>query len=256
MTANVTDADLEDRLRRTLVAVAATVDTTQRHADPTCTLVRSHSQTGRRPARPRTVVGAAALGATTLLLAAGAILSSNPDVLTRMPDDILQRGSVDGDTWYMIPEPGTDMCGQQWPGVRVFFGSDNIINVDELGGGGMSYRAHDHETAGCVRAAGPEDLLDPTAVSIGFMNTEEDPTRGTWVGTIGVHPDITSLVVTSPGQVPQRLTTVAVPDDPTGPRYTVFTVPYGGRDYGVELRDAEGALVAKLTESLPYNPIQ
>jgi hypothetical protein len=132
--------------------------------------------------------------------------------------------------------------------------SNNIINVDEMHGGSISYQAHEHESAGCVRAAGPADLLDPTAVSTSFMNTDDDDEpKGTWVGMIGVHPDVTSLVVTSPGQAPQRLTTAAVPDDPTGPRYTVFTVPYGGRDYGVELRDAEGALVAKLTESLPYN---
>lgn len=250
MTTDLADHDLEDRLRRTLNAVAQTVGTTGWRTATTAGPA-GDQPTVRRGPRRKTVVGAAGLGVTTVLLAAGAVISSNPDVVTQLPpEDVLQSGAVDGDTWYMVPARLRDLCGRRFPGVEVLLASRNVINVNEAHSGGMSYREHDM-VHGCARPAGPADLLDPRVISIGFMNTEHDAEDGVWVGTIGVHPDVTSIVVTSPGDEPQRRRTVAVPSDPAGPRYTVFSVPYEDRSYSLALHGADGRLLARSTETTP-----
>lgn len=81
------------------------------------------------------------------------------------------------------------------------------------------------------------------------MRTGDDD--GSWVGMIGLHPDVTALVLTTPGQAPRQIPTIAVPRDPHGPRYAVFIIPENDVDYRLQLRGGDGGLIAQLLESVP-----
>jgi len=97
MTNLLTGLELDQRLRRTLRAVADTVETVE--TEPAAVATR------RRPGR-RALFGLGAV-AIDVPLAAGAMIRIGPEYVHRIPpEDVIVAGSVDGDRCWMVEGQG------------------------------------------------------------------------------------------------------------------------------------------------------
>lgn len=213
----LTDAELDQRLRQTLRAVAATVEG-ESSAAP---------RRRRRPGR-RTVV---ALGAAvvTLPLAAAAIIGIGPEYVDELPPDhVVVAGSVDGNRYWMVEAFHKNECGQPEPGVELVVEHSNLVGR-EWNTLGLSY--------GEPRMSGgsPDAGWCGYDVSAALADPALSYAGGTFVGdtfvrVMAVHPDVTAV----------RLSVREVTEDITvhpvdGAGYAAVEVPADSAAYTVEL---------------------
>ena len=213
----LTDPELDQHLRRTLQAIAATVDEQTPAA----------SRSRRCRARP-VIVGLAAV-AVAVPLAAAAVVGLGPEYVDTMPpDDVVVAGDVDGRRYWLVQSFHTDACGLPVPGVELVLEESNLIGR-EWNTAGISY--------GEPRAPGSGGRTEGCGydVSAAMRNPAVSYSGGifsgdTFLQMYAVHPDVSAVRVTIGGSSQ----VVAVhPVDGAG--YAVFEVPPDAATYTVEL---------------------
>lgn len=207
------EPELDEHLRRTLRAVAATV------GEPV-TPARK-----RRPARRRALVGLGA-AAIALPLAAGAILGIGPEYVDDLPPDhVVMAGRVDGTRYWMVESFHTDNCGDPATGVEIVAEDANILGR-EWSTVGVTYGDPEPLDAGDPCAYDVSTALADPALSYSSGVFVGDALL--WVGA--VHPDVTAVRATIDGaaqEVPVHLL--------DGAGYYVVEVPPDTTTYRVEL---------------------
>lgn len=113
------DTELDQRLRRTFSAVAATVDT-----DPVPWAV----QPQRR--RRRWVIGAG-IAVVAVPLAAAATIGFGPEHVDRIPpENPLLSGTLDGERYWVVDAFHTDTCDRPMDGVELLIQESNIVGQE------------------------------------------------------------------------------------------------------------------------------
>ncbi len=210
MTQQLTELELDQHLRRTLRAVAATVEAE----------ARATPRPRRRPRR-RLMVGLGAI-AVAAPLAAGAVIGFGPEYVDQIPpDNVIVAGSVDGDRYWMVESFHTDACDQPTPGVELVVEQSNIIGR-EWNTQGVSYG--ETPASGCGQDVS-DALADPSLSYSGGSFVGD-----TFLLLYAVHPDVTAVRVTTDSATQEvevhRL---------DGAGYAVFEVPPETTQYTVEL---------------------
>lgn len=204
------ELELDEHLRRTLRAVAATVE------------AGSIAAPKRRRTGRRVMVGLGA-AAVAVPLAAWAVVGVGPEYVDEIPpDNPIVTGSVDGSRYWMVEAFHKDDCGKPFPGVELVVEDRNII--------GREWDTH-LITYGNLAMEGCR--YDPPS------NRGAEPSRwdssaalvdGTFVWVAAVHPDVTGVRVTIDGSSEE----VEVhPVDEAG--YAVYEVPEDIMTYTVEV---------------------
>ncbi len=248
----LSDAKLAARVTAALTAIAETVTEHEATPDgPAAPPLQGPTTPRGRSRRASRAAALTVLAAATLSVAAAAYVRVGPEFVDKLPPkDVMQQGTVDGDTYFMVPSFHTDICGRPMPGVEIVTASRNAVG-GEWDTSGMSYGGKD-PVDGCVPPADPAAPTDtePTRYDLGFSRAGADEDRA-WLGAIGVHPQVTELDVTVPGYPARSLATVPIPSQPAGPRYAVIALPLNSRDFVLVLRDRNGRQVARYDETLP-----
>jgi hypothetical protein len=221
------DDRLEEHLRTTLRAVAATVEVTP---------VRGRSVR-------RTVKVAAGAVALTLGAAAFVAVRTGPEYVDRLPvENALVSGEATGTRYWLVPSFHRDACGRPMPGVEIVVESLNQRG-QEWNTGGFSLGESTHASDDC--APRPDPVLPPpgdAVVGVSMRLGEDDSKTADWAFTAAVHPTVTSVRLTVDG-VARDLPTVPRPDDPDGARYTMTPVGVKTQTYSVTLLRADGSVV-------------
>ncbi len=229
----LTDPELDVHLRRTLQAVAATVE-----AEPTVAPKR------RRPGR-RIMVG---LGAVVIAVpvAAGVFYGVGSEYVDEIPpDNVIVAGSIDGNRYWMVESFHKDECDEPVPGVELVAEESNILG-QEWNTMGVSY--------GEPRPFGSGGQLGRCGydVSDALADPAQSYSGGSFVGDafmwlMAVHPDITAVRLTIDGSTQN----VAVhPLDGAG--YAVLEVPADSTQFTVELLiDDEAVPGSKESREVP-----
>lgn len=205
----LSEPELDERLRRTLREVAATIEVAP-------SPVRQ-KRTGLR----RSLVGLAALAVVAPLTAA-AIFGSGPEYVDKLPpDNVIVAGSVDGHRYWMVESFHTDMCNDRMPGVEVVVEDQNTPG-QEWDTHGLSYG--EPRAGGCgYDVAG--SLSDPS-----LSYSDGSFVDQTYLEVYAVHPDVTAVRVTVNGS-----TQVVDVHPVSGAGYGAFEVPPGSTEYTVSL---------------------
>lgn len=229
MTTNLSGPELDERLRRTLRAVAATVGDQSTFAP------------GRRRRGRRILVGFGAV-AIAGALAAGAFYGVGNEYVDKMPpDNVIVAGSIDGDRYWMVESLHTDSCGEPMPGVEIVSEESNIIG-QEWNTMGVNYGEPRRLGGGQCGFELSEALADPALSYSGGMFVGD-----AFVWVVAVHPDITAVRLTIDGAAKE----VAV-HRLNGAGYCVMALPEGTVGFTVALL-IDGQLVpgSKETRSVP-----
>ena len=193
----MTGPDLDEHLRRTLRAVAATVA-----GEPA---VEHESQRSRR----RMWVGLGAV-AVAVPLAAGAFYGVGSEYVDKIPpDNVIVAGSVDGNRYWMVEAFHKDVCGKPTPGVELLLEDSNLV--------GQEWNTH-LITYGNVKGCNydiSDELANPSQWDRSGALVDD-----TMIWVVGVHPDITAVRATVEGS---RQTVPVHRVDGAG--YAVFEVP-------------------------------
>jgi hypothetical protein len=237
----MTEEHLEAHLRRTLHAVAGTVTDEARPLAP--------APPRRRPVRRggRLVFAAAGLaGASGLGLVAWDRWEDGE--IRRIPTEkaVMQGRAAEGGAWWLLPS--AELHPQACPSSVEMVSAARNRSGDEWNTGGVVYGELVDPRQPC-----PDQrpwLADPTRFSLGSSSLgtssdgwDEDSAVG-WFGTF--HPTVARLRVTDRAGTTSVVDTVALPDDPDGPRFAAFTTPPGASEGTVvELLRADGSVVAE-----------
>ena len=216
---HITDSDLDLHLRRTLQAVAATVQEVPDVAAST----RRH----RRGRRMLLGLGSIAIAVP---LTTGAIALFGPEHVDQLPPgDVIVAGDIDGERYWMVESFHRDVCGQLMAGVEVVVEERNLIG-DEWSTTGYSYGEPlpPSNDGGEVGRCGydPTEALSNPALS--FSGGTKVGDAFLWV--YAVHPDVTAVRVIMDG---------VTQDEPVHPvdgaGYALIELPEGTSSYTVEL---------------------
>ncbi len=233
-TKHLTEPELDQHLRRTLQAVAATID-----GEPTAAPKR------RRLGR-RTMVG---LGAVTIAvpMAAGAFYGVGSEYVDKIPpDNVIVAGSIDENRYWLVESSSTDDCGNPEPGAELVVEDRNILGrewntlgitygdprIVRRGGQIMGWCGYDVSDA----------LADPARSDSGGSFVDD-----TFLLRYAVHPAVTALRVTIDGST-QRIEVHSL----NGAGYAIFEVPADSAQYTVELLiDGEVVPGSRETRAVP-----
>ena len=223
------DPDLDQHLRRTLRAVAASVEVHPRPLQAATTA----SPPARWKARRRALLALVAAG--TAAVTAAAVVRSGPEYVDHLPPDgVILTGKADGLRYWMVESFHDDNCGRPFTGVEVVAEDRNLIGQEwdttgygygEVGRNGCGYDA----TAA---------LADPARSFSG----------GTFVGdafvaVYAVHPDVDAVRLTVGGS--GRDIAVHRVD---GAGYALLELPPGTTDYTVSLLDGDSVVPGSTDE--------
>jgi len=225
----LSEAELDERLRRTLRAVALTIE----EVPPTKSLKR------RTPRR--TMVGLGAV-VVAIPLAAGAVIGFGPEYVDKIPPEgVIVAGSIDGDRYWMVEAFHTDFCDNPEPGVEIVIEDSNIMG-QEWSTIGVTYgQPRWQDDGGWCGYDRSRYLGDPSRSNSGgvFMGD-----AFLWAG--GVHPDVTAVRATIDGTAEQ------VEVHPwKGAGYYVIEVPPDTTEYTVELL-IDGEVVPGTSQTRPF----
>lgn len=207
---HLTERELDEHLRRTLHAVAATVD-----GKPAGT--RESARRHRLGRRLSIGLGA---GAVAIPLAAGALFGMGPEYVDELPPkNVLVAGSADGSRYWMVESFHKDPCGPV-PGVELVAEENNFIGR-EWNTVGVTYGT---EGAGCGFDVA-QALTDP-ALTYSAATFVGDA----FIRAVAVHPDVTAVQLTFDG------TTKTIRVHPVdGAGYALLELPPGTSHYSFEL---------------------
>jgi hypothetical protein len=209
------DHQLDQHLRRTLAAVAATV-----HEDPT-----DHAVALSDPSRPRRrlrlLVG---VGATiaAIPLAAAAVVRIGPEYVDRIPPtDPIVSGSLDGERYWVVDGRERPGCEDSPSGVQLIVEEHNIVGQEwDTVGSVFGEPAPD----GCV----PRPADDPPAYTYYSDSGWRAGDAMLWIGAL--HPDVDHVRVSLGGGEPFDAETF----EHEGGTYYVLEVPPGTATFTVD----------------------
>lgn len=230
----LSDADLDDRLRRMLSAVAARVEDTA--ADATAPSNQKRSPVGRA-----TAVVVAAAGLTVSLAAAAVILNGSEYVDRIPPAGAIASVTLDGETTWMVDAFHPDGCGGTTPGVELIAESRNRVG-GEWDSIGVMYGDYRFGTCRLDRSAW---LSDPARYDVTGNHD-----RSGWTLVAAVHPQTTAVRVTLDGET--RLLPVHVRD---GGGFALFAVPSDVRTATTELVRGDETVPGSRRELDPRRPM-
>lgn len=162
------DPELDQRLRRTLAAVAATVD-------------EDLSPVRKPRRRHRRLAIAAGATIAAVPLAAGAWVQFGPEYVDRIPPaNPIISGSLDGERYWVVDSFHTDSCDQPMPGVELIIEESNILG-QEWNTHGVAYGEPGTDDCGLRQPA------DPSATY--YYDAGSQVGGGmVWMGAL--HPDV------------------------------------------------------------------
>lgn len=242
MTRTLTDAELADRVRTTLVAVADAVpgERTTGRSGP---LVPP----GLSPRRRRAV--AAGGGLAALALVAFANLPMGGEYVQELPPpDAIGEGEVEGVRFWLVPSFHSDPCGEPMGGVELVSGAANKVGM-EWRTGAMAYGDHIETGSGCSRLEQERWLRDPSRAAFDWMRLGADD-DGPWGGMFAVHPQASRIVVQSRGLPTRTVDAQPRRDAPQGPRYAAVGLPEDAGVVTITALDAAGRELATETTDL------
>lgn len=244
-----TDAALATRLRTTLTAVAATVTADE---DQLAAPVRKQPAPTRVSRRRIAVVAAG--GVATLSVAAFGYAKIGPEYVTELPPpNLITAGEEDGIDFWLVPSFHPDNCGRgrDMPGVEIVLSANNTV-AGEWHSTGFAYGEPDESGAnlGCTTWDQQRWLADPTRAALGATRLDGDDSP--WFEHAAVHPSVTTLVVTTPGEPVETVHTHPRADAPDGPRYAAWGLPADVTEARIELLNAAGETIS--IEQLEYQP--
>jgi hypothetical protein len=204
------EATLEDRVRHTLHAVAATVS-----EDPL-------PRRSRRRRRTWGIVGGALV--VPVLLAAGAYVRSGPEYVdTIPPSTIIAQGEVGGDRYLLVESRRTE-CGKPVTGVELVEEDENLLG-SEWNTIGSRYGEYLGDPPSECSFSTDRLLADPALYDDGGTTVGDS-----FVWLWAVHPDITAVRITAEGETEDL---EVYPVDGAG--YALYEVPKGLETYTAEL---------------------
>lgn len=222
------EAELGDRLRHTLRAVADAVEMTEVPELP------------RR--RWRRIAGV--LAAVVALGGAAAFMAQNDDAIVRLPvEEALMSGKTAAGDWWLFPTDAvvSSECPAN-PGVVLVAGEINRPG-QELNAGGVVYGNPQDPTAACSPYDEDSWLQDPSRTDIGHSRLGFERNGTPW-GVYGTfHPTVTAIRVQADDAAPFVVETVPREDAPGGPRYAAFSLPSDTTVARIELLDAAGTIL-------------
>lgn len=206
-------------LRRSLNRVADTLT----EDDFTAT----QPNTARKPHRRRRILVGIGAVAIPVVLAAGAgaaIVREGSEYVDKIPaQDIVMRGSVDGSRYLLIESDRTDECGQPVTGVELVEEKKNLLG-SEWNTTGHEYGEYTETDCGVVNDTS-RYLKNPA-----LFNDSGAEVGDSFVWVYAVHPDVTSVRITSAGYT-KDLDVYEV----DGAGYAAFEVPHDMDEYVSEL---------------------
>ena len=213
---NTTRDPIEDHIRRTLHAVAATVTEA---AEPQPAAAASTPDPRHRRWGKWSVIGGAV--AIPVLLAAGAYVRSGPEYVDRIPaDTVIVRGHLDGDRYLLVESRRTYGCGEPVPGVELVEEDENL-----LGSEWNTVLEQYGETGGDCAPDTREYLANPALFNDGGTTVGDS-----FVWMWAVHPDVTAVrITTDDGSEDLPIYTV------DGAGYALYEVPSDVDEYTAEL---------------------
>ena len=220
MTTETRDLELETHLRRTLTAVAETVQ-----GEP--------SRPARRIGR-RTAIGLGA-AAVVVPLAAAAVVGFGPEYVDEIPPaNPLLSGSVDGDRYWLVDARQVPTCdGTDTAGLELVIESNNIVGR-EWNTFGLHYGEPSRDQCAPLRL--PRD----PAVAFDAGGFAGDTFL--WHGA--VHPDVTEVRATLDGG--ELVEVPLLEHEEAG--YYVLEVPEGTDRFTVELLDDGVVIPGSMSE--------
>ena len=217
MTSTLTTEEVEQRVRHTLRAVAATVSQTE----PSPAGASTEPRRVRRRWRIGLGLGAVAI---PLVIAASAFVRQGPEFVDTIPEsDIIATGSVDGSRYLLIENTRTDRCGAPVTGVELVEESENLVG-SEWNTSGMQYGEESADPASC-EVATDRYLADPALYNDGGTRVGDS-----FVWLWAVHPDVTTVRITADGYT-EDLPVYSV----DGAGYALFEIPADLHEYTAEL---------------------
>jgi hypothetical protein len=234
---NETMDDIEQRIRRTLQTVAATVI---EDAPP-------QTAAARRRRRWRIALGVGAV-AVPVALAAGAIVRQGPEYVDTIPPErIVMSGEVDGDRYLLVESDRAGECGEAVTGVELVEEDENLLG-SEWDTTGYEYGEHVER-----RCGGELGHVDDTARYLenpALFNDSGTEVGDSFVWIFAVHPDVDSVRITSGGHT-EELQVYEV----DGAGYAPFEIPEDITEYtSVLIVDGQVVPGSEKTRHVPTAP--
>jgi hypothetical protein len=218
------DHELDQRLRRTLAAVAATVT----EVPPT-----GAAQPTRRPRRRRRLIVGAGTAIAAIPMAAAAVVGFGPEHVDRIPPaDPIVSGSVDGERYWVVDGRDVPRCEGHPSGIEVIAEENNIVGQE-------------WNTFGYFFGQPTKDLCAPLVTNEAPARTYDYDGGQTigdgmlWAGAL--HPDIDQVRVSLDGDAPFDAETFTH----EGGTYFVLEVPPDTDTFTVDYL-VDGEVVAPL----------
>ncbi|MER6937287.1 hypothetical protein ABTX24_06275 [Nocardioides sp. NPDC127514] len=194
----------------------------------------SRINTARKPHRRRRILvglGAVAIPVVLATAAGAAIVRQGPEYVDKIPpQDIVMRGSVDGSRYLLIESDRTDECGQPVTGVELVEEKENLLGSEWSTTG---YEYGEYVEMDCGHVNDTSRYLENPAL----FNASGVEVGDSFVWVYAVHPDVTSVRITSAGYT-KDLDVHEV----DGAGYAAFEVPHDMDEYTSELA-IDGQLV-------------
>ena len=205
-----TDLELDQQLRRTLAAVAATV-TDEPTREPATTT----------KSRRRRLLIAGGVGIAAIPLAAAAVINFGPEYVDEIPPpNPIISGSIDGERYWVVDGSERPRCEGSPSGIELIVETHNIVG-QEWNTSGAVFGAPDRN--GCV----PTNPTAPPEVSYYADGGIVVGDGMLWMGAL--HPDVDE-VRTDFGQGPKEVDTF----EHDGASYYVLEVPASTTTFTVE----------------------
>jgi hypothetical protein len=219
--------EVEERVRRTLTTVAATL--TEGSVGSTAA-TRRPLRSGRRW---RIGLGIGVV-AVPLAFAAAAFVHRGPEYVdTIPPEDIIVTGSVDGSRYLLIETRRTDECGDPVTGVELVEERENLIG-SEWSTIGTAY--------GEPNACGNVTVTDRYLADPALYEDSGTTVGDSFVWLWAVHPEVTAVRITADDYT-EELRVHQV----DGAGYALFEIPQDMHEYTAELL-VDGRVVPRATE--------
>jgi hypothetical protein len=217
------DHELDQHLRRTLAAVAATVtEAPMRHAE----------QPVRRPRRRRRLFVGVGAGLAAIPLAAAAVVGLGPEHVDRLPPaDPIVTGSIGDERYWVVDGRDFSECEGHPSGIEVIAEDSNIVG-QEWNTVGYVFGAPTGDW-GCA----PLDPNEPPAHTYAYDGGQAIGDGMLWAGAL--HPDIDEVRVSFDGATPFVADTFMH----EGGTYFTVEVPPGTATFTVDYV-ADGEVVA------------
>lgn len=254
------DPDLDAHLRRTLRAVAATIEDDPADLALTALPPTGGDHAGVRPGRRRPAAAILVAAATVAAVGVGGwvvnrgapaevrVGSPSGQVVDGAPADAMMSGHAEGGgAWWLRPASAPTADGADCPPTSwVEFGTEKSHPPGWTGGvfGPLAYGDDTSTTAADWCKDEAAWLSDRSLFLLLSARTgwRDDPTSD-WGVVAGVHPSVAQLRVTVGDGEAFTIDTVPVPARPHGPRFAAFTADAGATVALVELLRADGDVV-------------